>query len=243
MSEDVRAASRPAAAPAPEAEEEVLPHSNMRRTIAKRLKASYLDAPTFFLTATLHCDAMVDFRSRLKSAGVKVSYNDIVIKAVARALRDVPAVNASWGEEAITRHGAVHVGMAVAVEDGLMTPVVRHTDRKGLAAIAAETRELAGRARQRKLKPAEYQGSTFTVSNLGMMSIEHFTAIINPPNAAILAVGSLQQVAAVVDGAVAVRWQMKVTMTCDHRVVDGALGARFLQAVRRYIENPALLAA
>jgi pyruvate dehydrogenase E2 component (dihydrolipoamide acetyltransferase) len=214
----------------------------MRRTIAKRLRASYLDAPTFFLTATLECDALVAFRGELKAAGVKVSYNDIVIKAVARALREFPAVNASWSEDAITRHGAVDIGMAVALEGGLITPVIRSADTLGLATIATRTRELAGRARDGKLKPHEYQNSTFTISNLGMMQIEQFTAIINAPDSAILAVGSLQQVPVVVDGELSVGWRMKVTMTCDHRVIDGALGASFLQAVRRHIETPALLA-
>ncbi len=247
MSEDVRAAAesrtRPiAAAPVAAPAGEEIPHSNMRKTIAKRLKAVYLDAPTFFLTATLGCDALVDFRGQLKAAGVSVSYNDIIIKAAARALRDVPAVNASWSETAITRHGHVDIGMAVALDGGLITPVIRGADTLGLAAIATQSRELAGRARELKLKPEEYQGSTFTISNLGMMQIEHFTAIINAPNSAILAVGGLEQVPVVVDGALSVGWRMKVTMTCDHRVIDGALGASFLQALRRYIENPALLA-
>jgi pyruvate dehydrogenase E2 component (dihydrolipoamide acetyltransferase) len=248
MSEDVRAAAAARSRPVPAAPSaaapasEVIPHSNMRRTIAKRLRASYLDAPTFFLTATLECDALVAFRSQLKAAGVKASYNDIVIKAVARALREFPAVNASWSEDAITRHGAVDIGMAVALEGGLITPVIRSADTLGLATIATRTRELAGRARDGKLKPHEYQNSTFTISNLGMMQIEHFTAIINAPDSAILAVGSLQQVPVVVDGELSVGWRMKVTMTCDHRVIDGALGASFLQAVRRHIETPALLA-
>jgi len=222
--------------------DEVIRNSQMRKTIAKRLKGAYLDAPVFFLTARFACDELVAFRSQLKAAGVKVSYNDLVMKACAKALRDVPAVNASWGDDAITRHGAVHIGMAVALPGGLITPVVRNTDQKGLAAIATETRDLATRARDMKLGPAEYTGSTFTISNLGMMAIEQFTAIINPPEAAILAVGSMQQEPVVVNGQLTVGWRMKVTLTCDHRVVDGALGAEFLQAVRRYIEVPALLA-
>ena len=220
-----------------------IPNSMMRRTIARRLKESYLDAPTFFLNAKFNCDQLVSFRAQLKEADVKVSYNDLVIKAVARALRDVPGVNSSWSEEAIIQHGDVHVGIAVALPDGLITPVIRNTDRKGLQELAVETRELAGRARDRKLQPEEYQNSTFTISNLGMMKIEHFTAIINPPNAAILAVGSLQQEPIVKDGQLGLGWRMKVTMTCDHRVVDGALGAEFLLAVRKYIECPALLAS
>ena len=229
---------RSAAAPA----DEQIKNSMMRKTIAKRLTGAWQDAPAFFLTARFDCDALVAFRSALKTAGVKVSYNDIVIKACARALRDVPDVNVSWGADAITRHGSVHVGVAVALDGGLITPVVREADQKGLTAISAEVRDLAGRARDGKLQPGEYQGSTFTISNLGMMGIEHFTAILNPPEACILAVGGMAQEPVVVDGQLAVRWQMRVTLTCDHRAVDGALGAQFLQAVRRYIEHPALLA-
>lgn len=214
----------------------------MRKTIARRLKESYLDAPTFFLNAKFACDNLVSFRSQLKNAGIKVSYNDIVIKAVARALQDVPQVNASWGEDAITEHSNIDIGVAVALPDGLITPVVRDANKKGLSTLADETRTLINKAKEKKLSPPEYQNSTFTISNLGMMGIEHFTAIINPPNAAILAVGSLQQEAIVEAGALSVGWRMKVTMTCDHRVVDGALGAEFLLALRRYIENPVLLA-
>ena len=157
-------------------------------------EAVWLDAPVFYLTAQFN-DNLVPFRSQLKAAGVKVSYNDLVVKACAKALRDVPAVNASWAEDAITRHGAVHVGMAVALPDGLITPVVRNADQKGLGTIATETRDLATRARDRKLAPDEYQGSTFTISNLGTMGIEQFTAIINLPEAVILAVGSMQRTA------------------------------------------------
>lgn len=244
LREDVeRAKAAPVAAASPAGPaDEVVRNSQMRKTIAKRLKSVYLDAPVFFLTATFNCDAMVGFRSTLKAAGVKVSYNDLVMKACARALRDVPAVNASWGEDAITRHGRVDIGMAVALPDGLITPVIRNADEKGLATLASETRDLATRARDRKLGADEYQGSTFTISNLGMMGIEQFTAILNPPEACILAVGGMQQEPVVVDGALSVGWRMRVTLTCDHRVVDGALGAEFLQAVRRYIETPALLA-
>ncbi len=243
LREDVeKAHSRPAATARAVRADEVVRNSQMRKTIARRLKSVWLDAPVFYLTAQFDCDNLVPFRSQLKAAGVKVSYNDLVVKACAKALRDVPAVNASWAEDAITRHGAVHIGMAVALPDGLITPVVRDADQKGLATIATETRDLATRARDRKLAPDEYQGSTFTISNLGMMGIEQFTAIINPPEAVILAVGSMQQEPVVVDGNLSVGWRMKVTLTCDHRVVDGALGAEFLQAVRRYIETPALLA-
>jgi pyruvate dehydrogenase E2 component (dihydrolipoamide acetyltransferase) len=223
--------------------DETISNSMMRRTIAKRLKASYLDAPVFFLNAKFKCDALVGFRSQLKEAGVKVSYNDIMIKAVARALRDVPAVNASWSDDAITRHGRVNVGMAVALPDGLITPVINDADTLGLSSISEQARSLATKARDKKLKPEEYAGSTFTISNLGMMQIEHFTAIINPPNSGILAVGSLQQEPVVENGELTVGYRMKVTMTCDHRVIDGALGAEFLLAVRKYIETPALLAS
>lgn len=221
---------------------EEIPNSMMRKTIARRLKESYLDAPVFFLNAHLNCDNLVAFRTQLKEAGVNISYNDLVIKAVAKALVDVPAVNASWSETSIIRHGDVHIGMAVAIPDGLITPVIRNADKKGLSAIGEEAKDLAGKARDRKLQPEDYSGSTFTISNLGMMKIEHFTAIINPPNAAILAVGSMQQEPIVENGALSVGWRMKVTMTCDHRVIDGALGAEFLLALRKYIEFPALLA-
>jgi pyruvate dehydrogenase E2 component (dihydrolipoamide acetyltransferase) len=220
----------------------VVTNSTMRKVIASRLKESYLDAPTFFLNARLNCDNLVAFRNQMKAAGQKVSYNDLVIKAVAKALKDVPGVNASWTDEAIIQHGRVDIGMAVALPDGLITPVIRDADKQSLVSLASQTRELAGRAKDRKLSAEEYSNSTFTISNLGMMQIEHFTAIINPPNAAILAIGSMQQEPVVVDGSLTVGWRMKITMTCDHRVIDGALGAEFLQAVRRYIEFPALLA-
>jgi pyruvate dehydrogenase E2 component (dihydrolipoamide acetyltransferase) len=213
----------------------------MRKTIARRLKAAYLDAPVFFLTATFDCDNLVAHRAQLKEAGVRASANDILIKACALALRDEPRVNASWGEEAIIRHGDVHVGVAVALDDGLITPVIRHADQKALSEIGDEIRELAQRARAQKLKPEEYTGSTFTISNLGMMGIDQFTAIINPPEACILAVGGMDAVPVAIDGEIGIATQMKVTLTCDHRVVDGALGANFLKALRRYVENPVLL--
>lgn len=243
-SQDVEAQAHAPSAPsrAPVAQDQVVRNSQMRKTIARRLKAAYLDAPTFFLTINLNVERLVGFRAQLKAAGSNVSYNDVVVAAVARALREVPEVNASWGEDSITRHGQVHVGIAVAIEDGLITPVVRDADQRRLSDIATTTRDLAERARNRKLGPDEYTGSTFTISNLGMMGIEHFTAIINPPEACILAVGGLQQEPVVVDGALAVGWRMRVTLTCDHRVVDGALGAKFLGVVRRYVETPELLA-
>jgi len=226
---------------APPAPSTTVKLSQMRKTIAKRLTQAYLGAPSFFLTVNFDVERLVAFRGQLKEAGVKVSYNDFVIKACARALRDVPAVNASWGDGVIEQHHRADIGVAVALDGGLITPVVRAADTKDLATIATEVREMAGRARDRKLKPEEYTGGTFTISNLGMYDIEQFTAILNPPEACILAVGALQQEPVVVDGKLTVGWRMRATLTCDHRVVDGALGAVFLQAVRRYLEHPVLL--
>lgn len=226
---------------APKADETVR-NSKMRKVIAGRLKESYLDAPVFFLTAVLNCDSLVAFRrdlnGQLAEQGLKVSYNDLTVAAVAKALRDVPQVNASWGPDAITRFGSVDVGVAVALPDGLITPVIRQADKKSLVQLSAETKDLVSRARDRKLDPSEYSGAGFAVSNLGMMQIDQFTAIINPPGSGILAVGALQQEPVVNNGELAVGWRMKVTMTCDHRVIDGALGAQFLQSFRGYIENP-----
>ncbi len=223
--------------------DEVIPNNNMRKTIARRLKASHSDNPVFFLTAHFDCDRFVAYRKRLKAlVDQPISTNDLLMKCVAKALVDVPACNASWSDEAITRFGSVDLGMAVALDGGLITPIIRSAESKSIGQIALETRELAGRARTGKLEPEEYTGNTFTVSNLGMMDISEFTAIINPPASAILAVGSLQQEPVVVDGQLGVGWRMRVTMTCDHRVIDGALGARYLQVLRRYVENPELLA-
>jgi pyruvate dehydrogenase E2 component (dihydrolipoamide acetyltransferase) len=215
-------------------------HSQMRRTIAKRLLASHTEVPTYFLTAALDVSGFVKLKDELKakSPDLKISYNDMLVLAVARALRDHPEVNASWGEKEIVRHGRVDIGVAVAIDDGLVTPVLRNADRMALTEIAATVRELAGRARQMKLDPSEYTGGTFTISNLGMFGIEHFTAIINPPEAAILAVGAFEQVPVVVSGALTTGWRTRVTMTCDHRVIDGAVGAAFLQTLRRYVETP-----
>jgi pyruvate dehydrogenase E2 component (dihydrolipoamide acetyltransferase) len=229
-----------AAAPIPSGVQ--VKNSQMRKTIAKRLSQAWNEAPAFYLTAVFDCERLVAFREQLKEAGIKASYNDLLIKCCGRALRDVPEVNASWGEDAITRHTGVHIGVAVALPDGLITPVIRDADRRGVGEIADAMRDLATRAKDRKLKPEEYTGSTFSISNLGMMGIEQFTAILNPPEALILAVGAMQR-EPVVDtkGALAIGWRMRVTLTCDHRVVDGALGARFLEQVRRYIEHPALL--
>ena len=248
---DVEAAAQAPAVQAPQVAapaaraNELVRNSKMRKVIASRLKESYLDAPTFFLTATYDCDALVAFRTtlndQLSAKGVKVSFNDLTLLAVARALAEVPECNAAWGEESITRFGSVDLGVAVALEDGLITPILRGADKLSLLDLAAQTRSLVERARARKLQPEEYTGATFSVSNLGMMGIEHFTAILNPPAAGILAVGALQQEPVVKDGALTIGWRMRVTMTCDHRVIDGALGAKLLAALRRLIERPLLL--
>jgi len=221
-------------------EDRKVKHSQMRKTIAKRLLASHTEVPTYFLTAMLDVAAFVKLKDELKAKrpDVKVSYNDMLVLAVARALRDHPEVNASWSEKEVVRHGRIDIGVAVAIDDGLVTPVLRNADRMTITEIANTTRELAGRARQMKLDPSEYTGGTFTISNLGMFGIEHFTAIINPPEAAILAVGAIEQEPVVVNGVLTTGWRMRVTMTCDHRVIDGAVGAAFLQTLRRYVETP-----
>ncbi|HEY7516503.1 MAG TPA: dihydrolipoamide acetyltransferase family protein, partial [Vicinamibacteria bacterium] len=219
-----------------------LPLSNMRKTIAKRLSESAFTAPHFYVTVEIDMGAAVALREQLvKGENLKISYNDLVVKACARALTRFPMVNASWGGDKIVTHGDVHVGVAVAIPDGLITPVVRNADQKSVLAIAGEIKDLAGRAREKKLRPEEYMGSTFTISNLGMFDVEEFTAIINPPDSAILAVGSVRKVPVVAGDAVAIGHRMKVTMSSDHRVVDGALAAQFLAEVRRLLENPVSL--
>jgi pyruvate dehydrogenase E2 component (dihydrolipoamide acetyltransferase) len=235
------------AAPAAMAEVEEVPLTQMRKTIAKRLASSIGPVPTFYLTIEVDMARIQEVREQLnrrfEAQGVKASVNDFLIKAVAAALAHHPEVNASWGESVIRRYGRVHIGVAVAVEDGLITPVIRDADRKGVAQIAREVRELAARGRERKLAPEEYTGSTFSISNLGMFGIEEFTAIINPPEAAILAVGRVEDKAVVVDGQVVVRPRMRLTMSCDHRVIDGATGARFLQMLKDYLEEPMMMLA
>lgn len=217
--------------------------TQMRKTIARRLAESIGPIPTFYLTADLDMERVAEMRTAMAALGdeYRVSFNDIILKAVAVALSRHPEVNAQWLGDRIRQHHRVHIGMAVAIEDGLITPVIFDADRKRLSEISAEARELAGRARERKLKPEEFTGSTFSVSNLGMFGIDHFTAIINPPEAAILAIGAMEDRAVVVDGQVVVRKRMHVTMSCDHRVVDGALGATFLKTLRQLIENPLML--
>ncbi|MGK2963530.1 MAG: dihydrolipoamide acetyltransferase family protein [Gemmatimonadaceae bacterium] len=217
--------------------------TQIRKTIARRLTESIGPIPTFYLTAEWDAERASDMRAQLKELGdeYKISFNDIVIKAVAQALSDHPDVNAHWMGDRIRHFNRVHVAMAVATDAGLITPVIFDADRKPIGQIASEAKELAGLARARKLTPEQYTGSTFSVSNLGMFGIEHFTAIINPPEAGILAVGGVEPKAVVVDGQVVVRQRMRVTMSCDHRVVDGAVGAKFLLSVKRYFENPLLL--
>jgi len=217
-----------------------IPLTQIRKTIARRLAESNGPVPTFFLTAELDVTRAAEMRTQLAEMGdgYKASFNDIVIKAVALALSEHPEVNAHWLNDKIRQFNRIHVAMAVAVEDGLITPVLFDADRLQLWEISARARELAGRARERKLTPEEYTGATFTVSNLGMFGIDQFTAIINPPEAGILAVGGVEEKPVVFDGRVEVRQRMRVTMSCDHRAIDGATGAKFLQTVRRFIENP-----
>ena len=224
------------------AEYEDVPTSQMRKTIAKRLVTSIGPVPTFYLTVDVDMTRVLEAResinAMLEKDGLKVSINDIVLKAVAGALRRHPECNAQWHETFVRRFNPVHLGVAVAIDDGLITPVVRDAHAKGIARIGAEVRELAGRARDKKLKPEEYTGATFSVSNLGMFGIHEFTAIINPPEAGILAVGGVEEMPVVVDGQVTVQPRMRITMSCDHRVIDGATGAQFLQTLRSMLEEP-----
>jgi pyruvate dehydrogenase E2 component (dihydrolipoamide acetyltransferase) len=220
--------------------DETLEPSQMRKAIARRLVTSIGPVPHFFLTIEVDMGRILELRKAMNGrleAG-KIGVNDILVKVTAEALARHPEINASWQGDTIRRHGSVDIGIAVAIEDGLITPVLRGADRKGLLQIAAEASELVGRAREKRLLPEEYQGATFSVSNLGMFDIDQFTAIINPPEAAILAVGSTSEKAVVVDGEITVRQRMRVTMSCDHRVIDGASGARFLQTFKAMIENP-----
>ena len=220
--------------------DETLEPSQMRKAIARRLVTSIGPVPHFFLTTEVDMGRVLELRKTMNArleAG-KVGVNDILVKVAAEALARHPEVNASWQEDTIRRHGSVDIGIAVAIEDGLITPVLRAADQKGLLQISAEAAELVGRAREKRLLPEEYQGATFSVSNLGMFDIDQFTAIINPPEAAILAVGSTNEKPVVVDGEIQVRRRMRVTMSCDHRVVDGATGARFLQTFKAMLENP-----
>ena len=213
--------------------------SQMRKVIAKRLSESKFTNPHFYETIDIDMKAAIEARTQLKDKlDIKISFNDIVVKASAVALSRHQAINSSWMGDSIIEHGDVHIAIAVAIDEGLMTPVLRHVDQKGLVQISSETRELAGLARDRKLAPEQMEGSTFTISNLGMFGIEEFTAIINPPNACILAVGAIRDVPVVENGAVVPGKRMKVTLSSDHRIVDGAKAAEFLNTLRSLIENP-----
>jgi pyruvate dehydrogenase E2 component (dihydrolipoamide acetyltransferase) len=211
----------------------------MRNVIARRLAESKFTAPHFYLKMEVNMDNAISTRTQLNEVSpVKVSFNDFVVKAVALALRQHPAVNASWMGDKIRRYQHVHIGVAVAIEDGLIVPVVRFADNKTLPQIAAETKELAGKAKNKKLQPNEFTGNTFTISNLGMMDIDEFTAIINPPDSCILAVGRISEKVIRKGEGFTVTNVMKLTLSCDHRSVDGASGAAFLQTVKKYLENP-----
>lgn len=236
-------APAPRAAAAPGEAYRDVPLTQIRKTIARRLGESSGPIPTFYLTAEYDMERVAEMRGAMADLGpeFKVSFNDIVLKAVATALSQHPECNAHWMGDHIRYWNSVHLGMAVAIEDGLITPVIFDADLKRLSEIAAESRDLAARARDRKLKPDEYTGSTFSVSNLGMFGIDQFTAIINPPEAGIIAIGGIESKPVVANGEVVVRRRLRVTMSCDHRVIDGATGARFLQTLRRLIENPLML--
>ena len=220
-----------------------IPLTQIRKTIARRLGESIGPIPTFYLTIEVDMTRVAEMRGAMAAMGAeyKVSYNDILLKGVATALEKHPEVNAHWLGDRIRQFNRVHLGMAVAIEEGLITPVIFDANRKGLSEISSEARELADRARARKLTPEEYTGSTFSVSNLGMFGIDQFTAIINPPEVGIIAAGTLEEKPVAVDGEVVVRKRMRLTMSCDHRVVDGATGAKFLRTLRGMLENPLML--
>ena len=235
---------RPAPAPTgPEYSDE--PLSSMRKVIATRLVQSKAPVPHFYLAIEVNMQRAKELResANLLDPELKLSYNDIILKACAAALRQNPEVNASFQGESIRYHHRVHLGMAVATDGGgLITPVLRNADTKSLAEISGESKDLVARARTRKLLPEEYAGSTFSISNLGMMGIDEFSAIINPPEGAILAVGAVAEKAVVVDGRVEAGLRCRLTLSCDHRVVDGATGAKFLQSLKQILENPVYLA-
>lgn len=223
---------------------EDVPLTLIRKTIARRLSESIGPIPTFYLTAEFDLQRASEMRAAMAAMGddYKVSFNDIILKATATALAQHPEVNAHWLGDRIRLHHRVHLGMAVATDDGLIVPVIFDADKKRMSEIAIESKALAKKARERKLTPAEYTGSTFSVSNLGMLQIEQFTAIINPPECGILAVGAVEDKVVVgADGSLVTRKRLRVTMSCDHRAIDGAVGARFLQTLRRMIENPLML--
>ncbi len=241
--------AQPAAAPAPAAAAPQpmlsgepyteVPVSQMRKVIARRLSESLFTAPHFFLTMEIDMDKAMEARASINEVSpVKISFNDLVIKAAAAALKKHPAVNSSWLGDKIRYNNVVNIGVAVAVEEGLLVPVVRNADLKTLSQISGEVKELGGKAKSKKLQPSEWEGSTFTISNLGMFGIDEFTAIINPPDACIMAVGGIKQTPVVKNGQIQIGNIMKVTLSCDHRVVDGAVGSAFLQTFKSLLENP-----
>ncbi|SIT77001.1 pyruvate dehydrogenase complex dihydrolipoamide acetyltransferase [Pontibacter indicus] len=243
------AAPTQAAAPAPQAAAatpaattdayEEVTVSQMRKVIARRLAESKFSAPHFYLTMEIDMDKAIESRASINEVSpVKVSFNDLVIKAAAAALRQHPAVNSSWLGDKIRYNKQINIGVAVAVEEGLLVPVVRNADSKSLSAIASEVKDLGGKAKNKKLQPSDWEGNTFTISNLGMFGIEEFTAIINPPDACIMAVGAIKQTPVVKNGNIQIGNVMKVTLSCDHRVVDGAVGSAFLQTFKSMLENP-----
>jgi pyruvate dehydrogenase E2 component (dihydrolipoamide acetyltransferase) len=248
---DIEAAiSKPAPAPAPSYIQQAgasayrdEPASQIRQTIAKRLVTSLGPVPHFFLTTDIEMDRAAEMRKGINALDpeLKISINDIIIKVVAAALIQHPEVNASYQEKIVRYYEQADIGVAVAIEDGLITPVVRAANQKSLSQIAAEVRELAERARSKRLKPEEYTGATFSISNLGMFGIDEFTAVINPPEGAILAVGAMTAKPVVRENEIVIRQMMRVTMSCDHRVIDGATGARFLQTFKKILENPLYL--
>ena len=220
-----------------------VPASEMRRTIAKRLVTSLGPIPHFFLTSEIEMDRAAEMRASINALDpeLKISINDIIIKVAAAALRQHPQVNASFQDKMVRYYEHADIGVAVAIEDGLITPIVRSADQKTLGQIASEVRDLAGRARNRKLRPEEFLGATFSISNLGMFGIDEFTAVINPPEGAILAVGAMAPKPVVRENEIVIRLMMRVTMSCDHRVIDGATGAKFLQTFKKILENPLFL--
>ncbi|TAJ40721.1 MAG: pyruvate dehydrogenase complex dihydrolipoamide acetyltransferase [Reyranella sp.] len=258
--EQAKPGAAPAAAPTPKAApaftpqpifaapgDTRIPHTSIRKVIARRMLESKQQVPHFYLTVELEIDALLAARQAINAVvekkGTKVSVNDMVIKACAKALRDHPECNASWTEDEMIQYGAVDISVAVATDRGLITPIVRNADMKGLAQIAAEMKDLAARAKVGKLKLEEFQGGGFTISNLGMFGVKDFAAIINPPQAMILAVGAGEERAVVRKGQMVVRNMMNCTLAVDHRVVDGAMGAQYLQTLRAYVEQPAAMLA
>jgi pyruvate dehydrogenase E2 component (dihydrolipoamide acetyltransferase) len=227
-----------------EEKSEEVKNSQMRKAIAKSLGNSKFSAPDFSLNIEVDMDSAMASRKTINAIpDTKVSFNDMVVKACAMALQKHPQVNTSWTDNNTIYHSHIHVGVAVAVDDGLLVPVVKHTNQMSLTQIGATVRDLAGKARHKKISPAEMQGSTFTVSNLGMFGIENFTSIINQPNSAILSVGAIVEKPVVKNGQIVVGNTMKLTLTCDHRTVDGAIGAQFLQTLKTFIENPVTMLA